>query len=85
MSVRQCRNGISIWSGTSKYFMWKSSGASTGNAHGRRNTGHAGGQWEVGDVVTTAAQCPDTSNTYTPEGASPSPAHISHSPTGVCR
>ncbi len=49
-TVRQKRNGVVIWSGI--VIIWPSTnGGSIGTAHGRRNTGQAAGQWQVGDVI----------------------------------
>merc|ERR1712232_136621 len=40
-------------------------GGSTGNSHGRRNSGAAPSQWQVGDVVTDGSACPASANTVT--------------------
>jgi len=51
VDVKQCRNGQTIWSGR---IMWwnNQNGGTSGNSHGRRDSGSSSGQWQVGDTVT---------------------------------
>lgn len=56
-TITQCRGGTLIWQGAVKTWN-KKGGGSTGDSHGRRNTGAAAGQWQAGDVVTTSSTCP---------------------------
>jgi len=58
--VMQCRNGEAVWKGAVR--MWHTvDGGSTGNAHGRLESGADKNQWSVSDVITTAASCPAAS------------------------
>ena len=53
IKVTQRRAGTAIWTGT--VIIWSSTnGGSIGDAHGRRVSGCAPGQWHIGDVIVLA-------------------------------
>ena len=58
VTVTQCRNGASVWSGTITYWI-TSNGGSTGDSHGRRSSGASNNQWQLNDIITTASLCPE--------------------------
>eukprot|EP00930_Biecheleria_cincta_P011861 TRINITY_DN114_c0_g1_i1.p1 TRINITY_DN114_c0_g1~~TRINITY_DN114_c0_g1_i1.p1 ORF type:complete len:587 (-),score=63.73 TRINITY_DN114_c0_g1_i1:84-1844(-) len=63
IDVKQCRGGVSIWSGSVTWWNSKN-GGSTGNSHGRRTSEPAAGQWQVGDTVTSGSQCPKACSSF---------------------
>ena len=71
LAVTQCRNGISVWSGNVTYWTSSNEAGSTGDAHGRRESGSANDQWEICDIVTTASSCPSTTTAPTTSPTAP--------------
>ena len=81
LAVKQCRNGISVWSGNVKYWTVSNQAGSTGDAHGRRDSGAANDQWEICDIVTTASSCPSTTTAPTTSPTAPTSAPTAASTT----
>ena len=72
VNLIQIRTGVVIWSG--ECILWDSTSSNstptsgTGNSHGRRNSGSATGQWEIGDILKTSLTGSTTTLEYTDIG-----------------
>ena len=82
VNLIQERTGVVVWSGECK--LWDSTSvnstptAGTGNSHGRRNSGAAAGQWQVGDLLKTSLTGSSVTLEYTGAGWFLSPEKGEH-------
>jgi hypothetical protein len=66
--LRQCRNGVEIWSGSLKFWHYNN-GGTNGDSHGRRDVGYADNQFMTGDILTNDRMCGEAAPTYTVAGS----------------